>query len=110
MTTFSLEYLGHSRSRGGGSAGKKKRCKVLDRLSRLGQGLSGAQRNDFGWWKESWDAKMLEEHGAEWGCVFAEWVQRVINDVGDGIGNAFSLFVHAETRRCFDGALVLQVP
>ena len=53
---------------------------------------------------------MLEEHGAEWGCVFAEWVQRVINDVGDGIGNSFSLFVHAETRRCFDGALVLQVP
>ena len=110
MKTYTLEDLGRGRSCGGKAAGRKRRFEVLDRLSRLGQGLSPAQRNDFGWWKESWDAKMLEEHGAEWGCVFAEWVQRVINDVGDGIGNSFSLFVHAETRRCFDGALVLQVP
>ena len=87
-----------------------KRCEVLGRLSRLGQGLSGAQRNDFGWWKDNWDAKMLGEHGGGWPGVFAELAQRVLKDVEDGIGNAFSLFVYAETRRCFDGALALQVP
>ena len=108
--TFSLEYLGHSRSRGGGAAGKKKRCEVLDRLSRLGQGLSGAQRNDFGWWKDNRDANMLEEHCGGWPGGFAELAQRVLKDVEDGIGNAFSLFVYAETRRGFDGALALQVP
>ena len=53
---------------------------------------------------------MLEEHGEGWPGVFAEWVQRLIKDAEDGIGNVFSLFVHAETRRCFNGALVLQVP
>ena len=51
---------------------------------------------------------MLEEHGENWGGVFAEWAQRVLKDVEDGIGNAFS--VHAETRRCFSEAVVLQVP
>ena len=57
------------------------------------------------------DAKLLEEHGGEdWPGVFAECAQRVLTDVEDGIVHAFSLFVHAETRRCFDGALVLQVP
>ena len=110
MKTFSLEGLGHGRSRGGGAAGKKARLEVLDRLSRVGQGLSGAQKNDFGWWKNSWDAKMLEEHRDGWPGVFAEWVQRVLKDIVDGTGNAFSLFVHAETRRCVSEAVALQVP
>ena len=110
MKTFTLEDLGHGRSRGGGAAGRKRRFEVLDRLSRVGQGLSGAQKNDFGWWKDKWDTKMLEEHGENWAGVFAEWAQGVLQDVEDGIGNAFSLFVNAETRRCFDGVRVLQVP
>ncbi len=110
MKTFSLEALGQGRSRGGGAPAKKLRLEVLDRLSRVGQGLSGAQKNDFGWWKNSWDAKMLEEHGENWGGVFAEWAQRVLQDVEDGIGNAFSLFVHDETRRCFHEHLGLHVP
>ena len=83
---------------------------MLDRLYRINKGLSAAQRNDFSWWKDKWGAKMLEQHGEEWPGVFAEWVQRVLTDFGDGVGNAFSLFVHAETRRCFDGELALQVP
>ena len=110
MKTFTLEDLGHGRSRGGGAAGRKRRLEVLDRLSRVGQGLSGAQKNDFGWWKDNWDTKMLEEHGENWAGVFAEWAQGVLQDVEDGIGNAFSLFVNSETRRCFDGVRVLQVP
>ena len=72
MKTFSLEDLGHGRSRGGGAAGKKRRFEVLDRLSRVGQGLSGAQRNDFGWWKDKSDAKMPEEHWDDWPGIFAE--------------------------------------
>ena len=30
---------------------------MLDRLVRLGQGISPAQRNDFAWFKEAWDIK-----------------------------------------------------
>ena len=110
MNTFSLEDLGHGRSRGGGAAGRKRRHKVLDRLARLGQGLSPAQRNDFSWWKDSWDAKMLGEHADEWPSVFAEWVQRVLTDCEGGSGNAFPLFVHTETRPCFDGEQALRAP
>ena len=53
---------------------------------------------------------MLEEHGADWGRVFAEWVQKVLLDFENGVGNAFSLFVHGETRRCFHDLEALQVP
>ena len=117
IKTYSLEDLGQGRSRGIGAAARKRRadarkCRlaVLDRLARLGQGLSPAQRNDFSWWKEEWDAKMLEEHGEDWPAVFAGWVQRVLDDNEAGMVNAFSHFVHAETRRCFDGVPGLRVP
>ena len=53
---------------------------------------------------------MLEEHGAEWGRVFAESTQKVLLDFENGVGNAFSLFVHGETRRCFHDVEALQVP
>ena len=53
---------------------------------------------------------MLEEYGPEWARVFAEWVQKVLADFENGVGNAFSLFVHAETRRCFHDVVALQVP
>ena len=110
IKTYSLEDLGQGRSRGGGAAARKRRLEVLDRLARLGQGLSPAQRNDFSWWKDEWDTKMLEQHGEDWPAVFAGWVQRVLDDTEAGMVNAFSLFVHAETRRCFDGVPGLRVP
>ena len=108
--TYSLDDLGHGRSRGGGAAAKKRSLEVLGRLARLGQGLSPAQRNDFRWWKDAWDANMLECHGEDWPRMFAGWVQRILDDHEAGVWNAFPLFVNAETRRCFDGALALHVP
>ena len=89
---------------------EKRRHDVLDRLVRSCGGLSPAQKNEFTWWKDAWDAKMLEEHGDEWVRVFAEWIQKVLDDFETGVANAFSLFVHAETRRCFDEVVALQVP
>ena len=107
---FSFEDLGKGRSRGGGVATKKRRWEVLDRLARLGQGLSPAQRNDFKWFKEAWDARMLQEHGDNWPELFMGWMQRLLGEKEAGHGNAFSVFVHNETRRCFDGVLGLRVP
>ena len=46
---FSLAELGHQRNCGGGQPCKKRRFEVLDRLSRIGQGLSAAQKSDFNW-------------------------------------------------------------
>ena len=87
----------------------KKHAEVLDRLARLGTGLSPAQRNDFAWWKDKWDAKMLAEHKDDWGGVFAGWVQSILNGLGEGNTTAFSLFVHAETVRGFSGAPAVQL-
>ena len=91
-------------------AAKKRRWEVLDRLARLGQGLSPAQRNDFGWFKETWDSRMLQEYGDSWPGVFMGWMQQLLGENEKGVANAFSLFVHNETRRCFDAVPALRVP
>ena len=79
-------------------------------MARLGLGLSAAQKNDFNWWKDSWDAKMSGEHGDAWPRIFAEWIQKLLTDIEGGAGNSFSLFVHSETSRALADGLALQVP
>ena len=79
-------------------------------MSKLGQGLSPEQKNEFTWWKDAWDAKMLEEHKGEWAEVFSTWVQDVLDKTLAGTGNTFSLFVHNETLRCFHKEPALRVP
>ena len=108
---FSLEALGKgAKMKREMEAAKKRRCEVLDRLAHLGQGLSPAQRNDFSWFKESWDASMLEEHEELWPEMFMGWMQRILQENENGNANAFSVFVHTETRRCFDAVPSLRVP
>ena len=109
---YSLQELGKGKGRGGGASGRKKRFEVLDRISRsCGQGLSPAQQNDYAWWKDAWDAKMLGEHQDGWPEVFAGWMQQVIAECENGMPNAFSVFMNSETRRCFDdGTTALRVP
>ena len=107
---FSLWELGDGRPRGGGAAGAKARHQVLDRLARLGQGISAAQRNDFAWFKEAWDGKMLEEHAAGWPAVFASWAQRLLEAHAQGDRAAFSAFLHDETKICFGYQVALVVP
>ena len=75
---FSLEDLGKgAKLKRCLDAAKKRRWEVLDRLARLGQGLSPEQRNDFSWFKEAWDACMLQEHGDSWPETFMGWMQRL---------------------------------
>ena len=107
---FSLSELGEGRPRGGGAAGAKTRHQVLDRLARLGEGISPSQRNDYAWFKEAWDKKMLEQHGAGWPALFASWSQRLLDAHAQGDRAAFSAFVHDETMRCFGDEVALVVP
>ena len=100
---YSLGDLGKGRSRGGKSCAKKRRLEMLDRLARLGQGLSAAQRNDFSWFKDAWDARMLQGDGGIWPVTFMGWVQRLLGENDDGVANTFPFFFHGERRRCFDG-------
>ena len=78
---------------------KKRRWEVLDRLVRLGQGLSPAQMNVFGWFKDAWDARMLQEHGDIWPETFMGWTQRLLGENENGKASAFSVLDHNETRR-----------
>ena len=95
--TFTLESLQK----------KKHRFELLDRLALLKAGLSPAQKNDWVWWKDAWDEKMVADHKKQWPEVFAGWMQHVLNDVRS---NAFSLFVRAETERVFSEEMAVHLP
>ena len=67
------------------------------RLARLGSGLSDGQKNDWLWFKASWDEAMLAEYGGyEWPTIFAGFMQGVLDDERT---NSFSDFVYKETLR-----------
>ena len=105
MEPYTVEWFGQGDNNAGGPQGRKRRHEVLDRLSRLGQGLSPDQRDDFAWFKDSWDFAMLEKHKQNWGGEFAAYSRGIwIQDTLDNGSNAFSLFVYNETRRLFLGA------
>ena len=110
IKNFSLESLGHGKARNGGAVARKVRFQVLDRFARLGTGISQAQRNDWAWFKEAWDEAMSKQHIDNWAAIFASWLQRVLDDMQGGVYNAFSTFVHNETRRCLSKSPVLAVP
>ena len=107
VKTYTLEALGAGNPNAGGAKAKKNRFDVLDRLARLNAGLSAGQKNDWQWFKDAWDSKMVAQHNANWADVFSGWVQGVLNDERS---NAFSCFVHGETLRVFPGMAALQVP
>ena len=90
---FSLVALGKgAKTKRCVEAAEKRRWEVLDRLTHLGQGLSPAPRNDFGWCKGAWDARMLEEHRDIWPDTFMGWMQRLLGGNENWKANACSVF------------------
>jgi hypothetical protein len=110
VKAFTLRDLGVGRTKRGCAEGNKNRAQVLDRLGRLGQGISAAQRNGFLWFKDAWDSKMLTEHGDRWPAVFAGWAQRLLQAHEEGDSAAFSVFMNNEARRCFAEEIALVLP
>ena len=107
IKTFTPDALGQGSRNAGGTKAKSRRFEVLDRLARLKAGLSPGQKNDWQWFKESWDQAMVHEHKDNWASVFAGRVQTVLND---DRSNALSLFVYSETCRVFNATVALHVP
>ena len=107
IESFTPTALGEGKANAGGPKDKKNRFEVLDRLARIGAGLSAGQKNDWPWFKDAWDTEMVAQHGATWGLVFAKWMQQVLEDE---CSNAFSKFVYDETCRVFHNTAALQVP
>ena len=107
---YAPESLGQGKSRSGGAAARKLRFEVLDRMAKLGSGLSAPQSNDWPWFREAWDSKMSDLHADDWGGMFSGWMQHVLDDMANGVSNAFSEFVHAETVRNFKDVPMLVLP
>jgi hypothetical protein len=107
IKTFTLESLGQGSLNAGGAKAKARRLEVLDRLARMGSGLSPGQRNDWSWFKEAWDQAMVTEHKENWATTFSGWVQGLLDDE---TSNAFSVFVYNETCRIFKDTAALHVP
>ena len=84
----------------GGLQHQKARLEVLERLRRAAV-LSPDQMSQWEDFKNSWDREMVEAHGENWAEVFAELVQQVLTDLGEGRSNALSVFMHNETSRVF---------
>ena len=82
---------------------------MLDRLAggTICAKLSPSQRNDFEWFKHTWDDAMVAEHKAQWAETFAHWMQDIVNSTE---GNAFSVFMHNETNRVLRDKKALAVP
>lgn len=102
LKRFTPDTLGQGNARGGGAVGRKRRYEVMERLARHGVGLSAAQKNDWPWFKEAWDAKMLDTHKDDWGGKFATYMQKLLDDIQSGRSDALSKFIYSEPRRCFD--------
>ena len=85
--------------------GKSNRMALMDRMKTIGTGLTGAQQNDFGWFKHAYDARGEAENGEYWPEHFAQQMQSILDEVDKEARNAFSLFVHRESTR-----LLLETP
>ena len=53
---------------------------------------------------------MVEAHGENWAELFAQLVQKVVNDLAEGRRNALSVFMHNEIRRVLSDTPALLVP
>ena len=75
MKTFSLDSMGDGKKNAGGKKGQETRFEVLERV-RAVAALSAEQRNDWEYFKTTWDKLMAECHGAGWPKLFAEILQK----------------------------------
>ena len=107
LRTFTLEALGEGDDSAGGVEARKIRHEVLDRVARIGAGLSAGQKNDWPWFKETWETEMVKQHGATWASLFAKWTQSVLDDE---CSNAFSTFMYKESCCVFNSTAALHVP
>ena len=102
LRTFTVKCLGQGAE--GANEFKKARANrfvVMDRLQKLGAGLSQAQRADFPWFKEAYDKAMFEQYDHLWPEQFMAMVQLIMDKIEQGTSNYFSMWVHSETKRLF---------
>ena len=107
---YSPEGLGLGKNNCGGQAAMKLRYEVMDKMAKLGSGLTPAQKNEWAWFREAWYARMREEHAADWGGTFSKWMQKILDGIRGGASNARYTFMHEDTIRIFSKTLCGSCP
>ena len=69
-----------------------------------------AQEGQWEFFKKAWDTARASEFGVEWGKIFAENIQAVLNTMMQGDSDAFSKFVKREHDRVLGATGALLVP
>ena len=72
--------------------------------------LSDEQTNDWEFFARNWDARQAHALCTEWGVIFAETMQGVLEKLLGGERTALSDFMHRETQRVLGQVSVLAVP
>jgi len=109
VKAYSLEMLGEGNQKASNQQHQQARLGVLGRLRRSAE-LSTAQTSAWDLFKNTWDQEMATAHGENWAELFAQLVQKVLNDLAEGRSNALSVFMHNETRRVLSDTPALLVP
>lgn len=108
LKTWSPEMLGFGHLRGGGANFVKRRMEVMDRIAAQADSMSAQQKNDWEWFKEQWDSKNIEQHGKDWGKVFAETMNGLMHELKAGRTSAVADFMYKESKRLLNDIPVLR--
>ena len=87
----------------------KIRMEVMDRLRLIAE-LTPQQTADWDYFKTMWDKNGADAMEQDWARLFAEMIQKILNDLVDGRGNALSEFMHRETKRVLRNTPASMVP
>ena len=109
VKVYSLDMLGKGKKKAGSQQHQKARLEVLQRVRRAAV-LAPEQTSQWEYFTTTWDREMAEAHGEEWAELFAQLLQKVLNDLADGQHNALSVFMHNETSRVLADTPALLVP
>ena len=109
VKVYSLDMLGKGKKKAGSQQHQKARLEVLHRVRRAAV-LMPEQTSQWEYFTTTWDREMAEAHGEDWAELFAQTIQKVLNDLADGQHNALSVFMHNETSRVLADTPALLVP
>jgi hypothetical protein len=98
VKSYTPQMLGYGNARWAGPGFVKRRREVFNRVAKQFN-LQGQARNDWAFFVDAWDSKMVLEHGSEWGKVFAEMMQKLMLELEAGDSGALVAFQRSETRR-----------
>ena len=109
MKTFTPVMLGQGQKKGGGAQYQKARQEALNRVRSCAR-LSPEQQNDWKFFAATWDSRMAEAHSEDWGGLFAEILQNILDTLEEGHLEALSEFMHKESTRILGQVETLRVP